>query len=74
MPINEPERVAEALRPGGIVMFVGPDAWFPRNGLLKAFDRRLRVLHYEDVATAEGDFFQGQTISVLRFVAERPIE
>jgi hypothetical protein len=44
------------------------------NGLLKAFDSRLRILHYEDVTTTEGDFFQGQKISVLRFVAERPIE
>jgi hypothetical protein len=62
----------EALRPGGIVVFEGPRAWFPRNGLLKAFDA-LRILHYEDVIT-EADFFQGQKMPVLRFVAERPVE
>jgi SAM-dependent methyltransferase len=72
MPVNEPTRLVEALRPGGIVVFEGPRAWFPPNGLLKAFDR-LRIRHYEDVVT-EGDFFQGQPIAVLRLVAERPAE
>jgi SAM-dependent methyltransferase len=72
MPVNQPARLIEALRPGGIVVFEGPRAWFPRNGLLKAFDA-LRILHYEDVIT-EADFFQGQKMPVLRFVAERPVE
>lgn len=74
MPVNQPERVAEALRPGGIVVFEGPQTWFPDNSLLKAFDSRLRIRHYRDVTTTEGDFFQGQTIPVLRFVAERPLD
>jgi SAM-dependent methyltransferase len=72
MPVNEPARLVDALRPGGIVVFEGPRAWFPQNGLFKAFDA-LRILRYEDVIT-EGDFFQGQKLPVLRFVAERPVE
>jgi SAM-dependent methyltransferase len=72
MPVNEPERLTRALRPGGIVVFEGPRMWFAKNGLLKMFDD-LRVLHYADV-TREGDYFQGQKIPVLRFIAERPIE
>jgi hypothetical protein len=72
MPVNEPARLVDALRPGGIVVFEGPRAWFPRNGLLKTFDA-LRILHCEDVIT-EGDVFQGQKLPVLRFVAERSVE
>lgn len=74
MPVNEPARLAGALRPGGIVVFEGPRMWFPQNGLLKAFDSLLRIVHYEDVMTTEGDFFQGQAMPVLRFVAERPVD
>jgi hypothetical protein len=71
MPVNEPARVIEALRPAGIVVFEGPQMWFPKNGLLNDFDA-LRILHYEDVVI-EGDFFQGQSMPVVRLVAERAI-
>lgn len=70
MPANEPDRLIEGLCSRGIVVFEGPRAWFPQNGLLKAFDE-LRILRYED-EIVEGDFFQGQKIPVIRLVAEKP--
>ncbi len=71
MPPFEAARMVPALKPGGIVVFEGPREWFPRNGLLKAFDA-LRVIRYEDAIRDDGDFFQGKRIPVLRFLAERP--
>lgn len=72
MPVNDAPALMAALRPGGRVVFEGPRAWFPKHGLLKAFDD-LRIVHYEDVLT-EGDFMPGQTLPILRFVAERPAD
>lgn len=70
MPVNEPARILEALRPGGVLVFEGPEAWFPRNGLLKTFEP-LRVLHYED-QVRPADYFEGREMSVVRLLAEKP--
>lgn len=71
MPANDPPRLIEALRPGGILIFEGPRAWFPHNGALKAFDA-LRVLRYEDEVRLDGDFFQGERTPMIRLLAEKP--
>jgi len=71
MPPNESARIVEALRPRGIVVFEGPEFWFPRNGLLKTFEG-LRVLRYED-EVRRGDYFQ-KDMAVVRLLAERPAE
>jgi SAM-dependent methyltransferase len=71
MPVNDAARTKASLRPGGIVVVEVPGAWFPGNGLLKAFDD-LRILRYEEVESTDADFFQGQKIAVLRLVAQRP--
>ncbi len=70
MPANEPARILEGLRPGGVLVFEGPEAWFPANGLLKTFEM-LRVLRYED-QVRRADFFEGKEIPVVRMLAEKP--
>lgn len=70
MPVNEPARIIEALRPGGAMVFEGPEAWFPKNGLLTTFDS-LRIVRYED-QPRKADFFDGNTIPVVRLLAVKP--
>jgi len=70
MPVNEPARTMDALRPGGVVVVESPEAWYPRNGLLNTFVS-LHVLRYEDRAQ-KGDFFDRKVMPVVRLLAERP--
>lgn len=70
MPVNEPARVMEALRDGGVVVVESPEAWYPRNGLLEMF-QALRVIHYED-RQQRGDFFRRAEMPVVRMLAEKP--
>lgn len=70
MPVNLPARIIDGLRPGGVVVFEGPEAWFTRNGLLSTFDG-LRILRYEDMVRS-ADFFDGGQMPVVRLLAEKP--
>ena len=70
MPVNVPARIVEGLRPGGAVVLEGPEAWFPKNGLLAGFES-LRIVRYED-QPRKADFFDGNTIPVIRLLAEKP--
>ena len=70
MPVNEPARVVDALRPGGVVVVESPAAWYPTNGLLMTF-KDLRILRYEDRPLA-GDFFERKIMPVVRLLAEKP--
>jgi SAM-dependent methyltransferase len=69
MPVNDSARIVSALRPGGVLVFEGPEAWFPPNGLLKDF-AALRVVHYED-KVRQADFFERKEIPVVRLLAEK---
>jgi len=70
MPVNEPARVSEALRPGGAVVVESPEAWYPLNGLLKMFEG-LRIVRYED-RPRQADFFERRQMPVVRLLAEKP--
>ncbi len=70
MPVNEPARTMDSLRPGGVVVVESPEAWYPTNGLLSIFGS-LRVLRYENRAQP-GDFFNRKVMPVVRLLAEKP--
>jgi len=70
MPVNVSAQIVEGLRPGGAVVFEGPEAWFPKNGLLTNFES-LRIVRYED-QPRKADYFDGNTIPVVRLLAEKP--
>ena len=69
-PVDAAPKLADALRPGGIVVVEAGRAWFGRNALLKMFDG-LRIVHYED-RIAPSDFFNRREMAVVRLVAEKP--
>lgn len=69
IPPNDPPKIIEALRPGGIVVFEGPRFWFGKNELLQRFSA-LRILTYQDQVD-QGDYFRDRRMPVLRFVAEK---
>ena len=68
-PMQSATKVIESLRPGGIVVVEAGRAWFPKNALLKIFDR-LRIVHYED-RVAQSDFFNRREMPTVRLVAEK---
>ena len=70
MPVNEPARTVDALRPGGVVVVESPQAWYSINGLLRTFEG-LRILRYE-VRQQPGDFFDRKVMPVVRLLAEKP--
>lgn len=70
VPPSDAERVVRSLRPGGVVVFEGPRFWFEQNGAMQHF-AKLRVLRYED-EIVKGDYFQQESMPVVRLLAERP--
>ena len=70
MPVNDPARTVEALRPGGVAVVESPEAWYPMNGLLRTFEG-LRILRYED-RLQPADFFDRRAMPVVRLLAEKP--
>jgi 2-polyprenyl-3-methyl-5-hydroxy-6-metoxy-1,4-benzoquinol methylase len=72
MPVNDPARTVEALRPGGVAVVESPEAWYPINGLLRTFES-LRILRYED-RLQPADFFDRRAMPVVRLLAEKPVK
>ncbi|MBC7924543.1 MAG: methyltransferase domain-containing protein [Bryobacteraceae bacterium] len=72
-PVNAQQlaqKVAESLKPGGIVVMECGADWVGRNGMLKLFDG-LQVVRYE-ILMAKSDFFDRGEMEVLRLVARKP--
>jgi SAM-dependent methyltransferase len=71
MPVAEyAQKVADSLKPGGIVVLECGVDWVGRNGMLKVFDA-LQIVRYE-ILTAKSDFFGRREMEVLRLVARKP--
>jgi SAM-dependent methyltransferase len=64
------QKVADSLKPGGIVVVECAADWFGRNGIIKVIDP-LQIVHYE-IVTAPSDFFQRREMEVIRLVARKP--
>jgi SAM-dependent methyltransferase len=64
-------KVADSLKPGGIVVMECGADWVGRNGMLKLFDA-LQIVRYE-IVTAKSDFFDRREMEVLRLVARKPV-
>ena len=62
-------KVADALKPDGIVVVECPADWFPRNNLLKLFDT-FQIVRYE-IVNAKADFFNRQDMDLIRMVARK---
>lgn len=65
------QKVADSLKPGGIVVVECGADWFAPNGIFKEIDP-LQIVHYE-IVTAASDFFQRREMAVIRLVARRPV-
>jgi SAM-dependent methyltransferase len=71
--LNVPERLMEALRPGGLLVIegcAGGKGDYQTNELLRSFSA-LNIIHYEDV-NDETDWDPGRKSRVVRFIAEKP--
>src|SRR5258708_989914 len=66
------QKVADSLKPGGIVVLECGADWVGRNEMLRIFDS-LQIVHYE-IVTAKSDFFNRSEMQVLRLVATKPIK
>jgi hypothetical protein len=65
------QKVADSLRPQGIVVVECAADWFGRNGILKVLEP-LQIVRYE-IVTAPSDFFQRREMEVIRLVARKPV-
>lgn len=63
------KKVADSLKPGGIVVMECGADWVGRNEMLRVFDP-LRIDRYE-IVTAKSDFFNRSEMEVLRLVARK---
>jgi len=73
MPLVPIQRVADSLKPGGIVvMECGADFVTGRNEMLHLFDP-LEIVHYE-IVHAKSDFYDRRETAVLRMVARKPLK
>jgi SAM-dependent methyltransferase len=71
MPLVSVEKVANSLKPGGIVvMECGADFVTGRNEMLHKFDP-LQIVHYE-IVRAKSDFYDRRETDVIRLVAKKP--
>jgi SAM-dependent methyltransferase len=71
--LNLPQRLSEALRPGGLLViegYAGGQGDFQTNELLRVFSN-LKIVHYEDIRD-EADWAPGRKSRLVRFIAEKP--
>jgi SAM-dependent methyltransferase len=70
MPLVTVQKVAESLKPGGIVVMECGADFVGRNDMLHLFDA-LQIVRYE-IVRAKSDFYDRRETDVLRLVARKP--
>jgi SAM-dependent methyltransferase len=66
---SQAPQVIDSLKPGGLIVFEGSSAWFPKDALREMF-KPLAILHYS-IDRAQSDFFKRQEMDVLRLAAQK---
>jgi SAM-dependent methyltransferase len=70
MPLVPVQKIAESLKPGGIVVMECGADFVGRNEMLHMFDG-LQIMRYE-IVRAKSDFYERRQTDVLRLVARKP--
>jgi len=70
MPLIDPKKVVDSLKPGGFVVMECAVDYVGRNGMLKKFDD-LRIERYE-IVRGVADWYGRREIEILHLVARKP--